>query len=297
MSMLRILNRLVFPHRYCFGGGGGGTTANSVAEFKPPEYTQQPWQDYLSGIQQFTQQPQQQYGGMTVAPINGWQQQGMNLLQDNALNGSPDLNSARGALTGITGGAYMNNNPWLSNDATNQVISDNANVMANSYARGTAAQNDSMFARGGAYGGSAWQDKQSADAAGLSNQIGQMANQYQLQRTGMGAQDYSNGVNQMIQAANATGPLAATDQTAGKNLIASGDAYQQNLQNQLNAAQAQWTSQSQYPAQMLDIMRSGLQAASGGFGTNAAQSSQGYQVNPISALLGGGAAAYGLLGG
>ena len=92
-----------------------------------------------------------------------------------------------------------------------------------------------------------------------------MANQYQSQLTGLGAQDYSNGVNQMINAANATGPLAATDQTAGKNLVAIGDAEQQNMQNQLNASQHQFQQQQQYPTQILQFLQQMLTSASGGF--------------------------------
>lgn len=279
------------------GSSGGGQTANTVSEFKPPAYTQQGWQDYLGGVQNLSQQPQQVYDGMTVAPINGQQQQGMNMLQDVALNGSPDLNAARGAATNVANGAYMNNNPWLSNDYTNQAMSNQANIMANAAAIGTNAQTDAASVMHGAYGGSGLQQRQAANAFGLNTAIGNMENQYQLGRTGMGAQDYSNGVNQMLQAGNLGLNTSNTDYTAGRTLVGLGDAYQQNTQNQLNAAQQQWQTQNQYPAQMLDMMRSGLQAASGGFGTNAAQSTQGYNVNPISALLGGGAATYGLLGG
>ena len=60
---------------------------------------------------------------------------------------------------------------------SNQVVGSEAQNMANAFATGTAAQNDSLAARQGAYGGSAWSQKQSADAAGLERNIGQMANQ------------------------------------------------------------------------------------------------------------------------
>lgn len=284
-----------------FGGGGssssGGTTNNSVAEYKPPDYTVDPWKQYIQGVEQYTQTPYQQYGGMQVAPINDIQQQGINLIQDRALNGAPDLNAGRGAAMNIANGAYFNNNPWLSNDYTNQVINDNANVMANAFARGTAAQTDAQFARAGAYGGSAYQDQQAANATGLNNSIGQMANQYQLQRTGMGAQDYQQGVNQMLGAGNLAGSLSQDDWKAGQMLTGAGDAQQQYLQTLLNSSQSAFNQQQQYPAQMLDILRNALQAAGGGQGTSSTQSTQGYNVNPISALLGGGLSIGSLLGG
>ena len=280
----------------CFGGGGGGTTTAGSTTFTPPAATQPGWQDLISGAEQYASQPYQQYQGMTVAPINGTQLQGMDFLQDNALNGSPDLNAARGAMTNISNGAYMNNDPWLSNGATQAVINSNAQAMGNAAAIGQNAQTDAQFAQGGAYGGSAYQQAQAQNALALNTAVGNMANQYQSQLTGLGAQDYSNGVNQMINAANATGPLAATDQTAGKNLVAIGDAEQQNMQNQLNASSQAFQQQQQYPMQMAQFLQQVLTGASGGFTQPTSSSTQGYQINPISALLGGATAATGLLG-
>jgi len=51
--------------------GGGSQTSNSVSEFKPPDYTQPGWQDYLNSASQLAQSPQQQYMGQKVAGING----------------------------------------------------------------------------------------------------------------------------------------------------------------------------------------------------------------------------------
>ena len=86
-------------------------------------------------------------------------------------------------------------------------------TLMRSAAAGTAAQNDALAARQGAYGGSAWAQKQSQDALGLENSVAQMANNYQLQRMNTGAQDYQSGIGQMLQAAN----LGANDWQSGMN--------------------------------------------------------------------------------
>ena len=75
-------------------GGGGDTTTNTVSKFEPPSYTVGGWQDFLSGAEKMTQQPYEQYGGMTVAPWNGTQDAAAGLVANSALTGAPDMNTA-----------------------------------------------------------------------------------------------------------------------------------------------------------------------------------------------------------
>src|SRR6184192_798138 len=187
--MVNLLRFILWLTRLFFGGGGDAT---QTQKFEPPDYTKQGWQDLLSNAQGVAAQPYQQYAGMQVAPWNGLQQNASNFIQDRAANGAPDLNAARGAATNIASGDYLNNpftgqgstvggiaqgqalnsNPWLSQDYTQKVIDQNAQNMAKAYSVGTAAQTDAAFNQAGAYGGSAYQQQQAANAAGLENQIG-----------------------------------------------------------------------------------------------------------------------------
>ena len=136
-----------------------------------PSWLEGPYKDYLAQLQKQTGQPFDPYTGQGVADLTQPSLQGVDLAQQRALNGAPDLNQARGMTMDVTGGKYLDN-PYLSNNYTNQVIADNAGQMARSFAEGTAAQNDAGFNRAGAYGGSAWANKQSSDAEGLARQIG-----------------------------------------------------------------------------------------------------------------------------
>ena len=47
------------------GGGGGGST--QTQEFKPPEFTQAGWENYLAQAQNLAAQGLPQYGGQLVA--------------------------------------------------------------------------------------------------------------------------------------------------------------------------------------------------------------------------------------
>jgi hypothetical protein len=79
-----------------------------------------------------------------------------------------------------------------------------------------------------------------------------------------------------------------------------GNQNQQNLQQQLTAAQNQWNQQNQAPLTAQDLIRNALQAASGSGGTSSSSilnSSSGLQsalglgslgLSGLSALFGGG---------
>lgn len=272
--------------------GGGGNSGST--KWEPPEYTKQGWQDYLTGVQNLSQQPYQQYPGQQVAEQNPYQQVGFDLATQRAMYGAPDLNAARGSMTDIVSGKYLNSNPWLANDYTNKVIADTAGNMGNAFALGTAAQNDALAARQGAYGGSAWQNKQQADAQGLANQVGQMANQYQLARTNLGASDYNTGINQMLQAANTTGTLAQDDWTAVRNMLGIGDINRQYEQDLLNANYNDWQQAQQYPFTMADLFGNALSRASGSYGSNTMVAPGS---SPWTNAAGIGLGLYGLLGG
>ena len=122
----------------CFGSGGSQT--NSVAEFKPPEWTQEQWKQAIAAGDGLFGQGYKTYGGMMpgAAPVNSDMMAAKDLVYQRATLGAPELNAARGMAADMAGGVGSEN-PYASNDYTGQVIRDNADVMANSYATGTAA--------------------------------------------------------------------------------------------------------------------------------------------------------------
>lgn len=273
---------------------GSSGSATSTTEFKAPDYTQAGWQDLLSNAQNLTSQPMNQYTGMQTAPLNAQQLQAQTFSTDRALNGAPDLNAGRGAATDIASGQYFNNSPWTDPSYTNNVINQNANTMANAAAIGQNAQDDSMFARSGAYGGSAWAAKQGQNSLALNNSIGQMANNYQLQNAQMGNSNYQNGVNQMLQAGQLGGQLSQDDWQAAQALQNNGAQTNQYQQSLLNNDQQNFNQQNQYPYQQLQQMNNILSSASGNYGQTTSNPYSG-SGSLLTGLLGGAAAGYGLL--
>src|SRR6266404_9180545 len=118
-------------------GGSGSQTSNTVSEFKPPSFTQQPWQDYISNAGQLGQAGLPIYTGQTVAPLSQQAQLGTNMLTSQATQGSPLYDSAQTNLTGTLQGNFMDpyataanpyigNNPYLAQliSGTNQRMTD-----------------------------------------------------------------------------------------------------------------------------------------------------------------------------
>lgn len=306
-------------------GGSSGAVQSSTQTSEPWAELKQPMLDTIANAKTLYSQPYQSYGGQTVADPADSTLAGFNLGYQRATLGAPDLNAARGSAADIAGGAFfgtgptgtnqflgataagqnLNSNPWLSNNYTNAVIGQNAQNMANSFATGQQAINDSLAARAGAYGGSAHLQKSTADAGALANQVGQMANQYQLQRTGMGVQDYQNAQNTALNAANMQqgayqsdvgnilnagnliGNLSQDDWKAADYLRSMGaqqEGYQQKL---LDSAQNQWNNAMNAPYQQMNAYKDIL-AQFGGMGSTGNTQMYGGGTSPLGLGVGAG---------
>jgi hypothetical protein len=121
-----------------------------------------------------------------------------------------------------------------------------------------------------------------------------MANQYQLQRTGLGSADYQQERSNMMTGANTAGQLSQDDWTAAQALTGVGDAQRSYEQSLLNAGKDAYNQQLLYPYQQLDAYGNALARASGNVaGGSSSTTSQNYQASPLAGLLGLGAAGYG----
>lgn len=320
-------------NRLYIGSSGG---SSSTQQFTPPSYTVDAWKQYMNRATDLSNQPQQVYGGQTIADLNGQQLTGMDLISQTALKGSPDTNAARGQITDTNRGMYLGTNPWLSptsalgqtasggflnsnpylsNEYSSAVINDNALNMANSFRLGTAAQTDAAFARQGAFGGSAYDQMVANNAQGLAQSVGQMANQARLAQQGLQSADYGRERGLMQNAAQtgvqdyqgeranmmAAAPLGLQGQgldfQAGQALSGVGDVYRTYEQDLLNQGLGAFNQQQQYPFMQLDALGNALARTSGNVaGGSTSTLTQPYSASPIAGLLGTGLAAYGLFG-
>lgn len=334
---------------------GGGGTPTSNTKFEPPSWTASRYEDATASAQALANRPYQQSGLPTVAPLNNFQQTGNQMMYDRAVNGAPDINAARGAamnfskgnmtnpwaqnVSGIASGQAYNPfsasvysmgqntaNPFASPQYSEQMIANTAGNMANSFASGTAAQNDAMAAQGGAFGGSAWQQKQTGDAAAMAKQVGDMAAQTRSQQqqymgnmyntswqnsmqalmngSGMYQGDVSNQLNANAQGAGIygqdlsnilaggalAGQLSQDDYTSMSGLMNAGNNYNSYTQKLLDAANNQYSTQQGYDDTRLQNYLNVLGQASGGYGGS---STSGAGQNNLMNALGLGVSAYG----
>ena len=251
-----------------------GGTSNSVAEFKPPEYTVQPWKDYLSGAQTLSQQPLNPYMGQTVAPLTPMTGTGLQGLSDFAIYGSPERQAGGGALVGAaTGDAsneFIGQNPYLMSmiDASNAKITDQ-------YKKAIQSPNDAMMARAGAYGGSEWQDRTASNERDLAGAIGQNTNSLLNQNYTQSAALREADLNRRLQAAGTGVAQQGADLSSMLAMIAGGQIPEENYNKLLAANKSIYDQQQQAPFTLSDFLGSALGRASGSGGEKTQTNSGG----------------------
>ena len=286
--------------------GGGGET-NTVSEFKPPDYTQQYWQDYINNAAGLTSGDMPRYQGQTVAPMNQQQMTAANMLQNLAVNGTATGNAANTQIYNTAMGGYDDPyattlNPYASSSAyMDNVVNRSNQKIADAYSRGTAAQLDRAHALSRTFGSSGQQEAQAANEQGLAdalaNNTNQLMNQdwYNQQNLAENQLNRASGAlqqerNRQMQAAGMGFNQQNADLQAIQALMGGGDAQRNYQQDILNAGASDWWNWAQSPYVNLDTMGSALTRASGGAGTTSQQIMGG--MNPLQSLLG-----LGLLGG
>lgn len=308
-------------------GGGGSAGSNQTSE--PWANVKEPMIDVVNQGMSLFGTPYVGYTGQQVANPSDGTQLYNEMAYQRASLGADDINAARGMATNMSNGSYFNAQPGLSsnvqsamnpyagqNSYLNQYISDTAGDMTSSFQSGTAAQNDAMAAMGGAYGGSAWQQKQSADAANLAKQVGSMANQARMQDYGMqqglaenainrdtsnqqynlGQQQsaYQAGMGNMLAGGQLAGSLSQDDYASANMMRQMGLDQQGYEQKLLDTAQGEWAKQMSFPYQQLGGAAN-LLSQFGGYGTSNTQYSPYQTSNAATAagLLGTTAGLYG----
>jgi hypothetical protein len=259
--------------------GGEGPSS----EFKPPEHTQPGWEGYRAAGEQLASRPYQQYQGMRVAPMNDTQMTAGQLLRDKMMYSDPQTQAARASLMSISQGGGQN--PFMDNAYTDRMISDTAGNMASAHATGTAAQNDALAARSGAYGGSAHTQKQSMDAQGLAQAVGQMGTATRQQDITRKGNLWNTGIDQAMQASGMALPFAQNDLTEIMAGMGFGDKERGYMGELLGEGVNEFNRQQNHPIQNLDLLGNVLGRASTGYGMNT-QPGQSGGMNAAGGLLG-----------
>lgn len=256
------------------GGGDDNSqpsTTSSTQTKEIPAWAQPTAQDLLARGTVLSNTPYQTYQGQRIADMTAPQTTGMDMIQNRALNGSPEEAAARQNYTDTMSGKYLSpdSNPYLKgmvNTALNDVQGRvNSQFGGNNY--GTTAHQETLQrglsdAATNAYGQAYTQER--------DNQI-----KGQTMATQFGNMDYNNA----------------------QQLIGVGDIQRQEAQDVLNNQYADWTAQQNQPYRQLDVLANSLGAAVNGQGSvqAAGYASNPYTANRYASAVGTGLAGYGLL--
>lgn len=295
--------------------GGGNTTSTTTAKFEPPDYTVQPWQDFVSNASNLTSQGLPIYTGQTVAPLSQQGQVGIGQLTSLATQGSPLYDTAQNSLQAMLRGDFSNPyataaNPYIGNNPyMQQLVGQSNQQITDAAARGQMAQTDASAAMQGAYGGSGYQEQQAVNQKALDQQIAQNTNSLlgqnyynsaNLAEQGLnrGANAVNNTQQMQLQAAGLAPQYQASDIAAIQAMMGGGQQVQGYQQNLLNAAQGLFNQYQQAPWQLSDLIGNALSRASGQGGSSSSSIMQ--PIGLAQGLLGagaGGAGLYSMFGG
>lgn len=259
---------------YGGGSGGGDSTTKTVSE--PPAYVKPYAIELMNRSAGLSHRPYTAYEGQRIADFTPQHAQGLQMIQDRAIQGSPVMNATQNMMTDTASGRYLtpDSNPYLS---------QMADAIGQQYNMTTGAQNASMQRTAGAFGNSGLNQKMAMDNYGLAGQLANLYGQnYQAERT-----------NQM-RAGMFAPQLASADYQDMQNLLGVGDILRDQNQQVLNQNYENWQQAQNWPYQQLDVLANGIRTSMGGGGTTVSSAPNAYQSNRTAGMIGGGLAGYGL---
>lgn len=276
MNYAQLMHQGCAPHRSMANGGGGGessqpsnTTSTTTREI--PTWAQPYAQELLQKGSALSQQPYQTYQGQRIADMTAQQTQGLQQIQNRALNGSPEEQAARQNYTDTMNGKYLSadSNPYLKG-AIDTAMND------------VQTRVNSQFG-GNNYGTTAHQETLTRNLADAAN--------------GIYAQNYANERNNQLKDASLSSQYSNIDYNNAQQLVGVGDIMRQESQDVLNNKFADWTASQNQPYRQLDVLANSLGAAVNGQGSvsSAGYSYSPYSTNNYATAIGTGLAGYGLL--
>jgi len=281
---------------------GGGGESNTVSEFKPPDYTQPYWEQYVGNLDNLTNREMPRYQGQTVAPMTQQHMTASNMLQNLAVNGTPTGTAANSMLYNTMQGAFDNPyattlNPYGTESAYMDQVIDRANQKTLDAFNANQSQNQAGHALSRTMGSGKQmvQQQKMAEALGegMQNNALTALNQNYYGNQGVAENQLNRATGavdaeraRQMQAASMGGQQQGMDLQAIQALMAGGDMQRDYSQQLLDALAGDWWNWQQSPYAQMDILGSGLTRASGGAGTTTNTVMSG--MNPLQSALGAG---------
>ncbi len=220
----------ICPHKG--GGGGSSTTKQEIpAELKPLARA------YTSKAMSLSNQRYNPYTGQRFADLNTTQQQGLDMIQQRALNGSQTMNNAEAALNANIQGGQTN--PYL-----DEMVSKAQDSVRSQFNTGSVSS--------GSFGNSGLQEQ-------FANNLGDVATQ-------MYGNAYETDRNRQMQSIGMAQQFGNQAYQDASQMLSAGQVQQDQAQQQADFNYQQYQERQDLPYKQLAAM-------SGVFGSNLGASS------------------------
>lgn len=250
--------RIEYGKKRIYGDGGGGGGGNSVTTPTIPEELKPLASLYTKQATDIAGTPFQGYGAQRFADFAPAQQQGLEMVQNRALGGSPTMQAAEGSLNQFIQGGQTN--PFL-----DQMVSKAQGSVVDQFNNMTKPQTEAAMRNSGSFGNSGFGQMMQNQQKAAGQQMGDIATQMYGQAYG---QDQANKM-QAIGMAPTFGNAAYQD---ASQLLNAGNIQQQQAQNPMDFAYQQFQQQQEHPYKQLQATGSVLQ---GNMGSQTTQSGGG----------------------
>jgi hypothetical protein len=259
-------------------GGGSPSQQTVTNQTVLPQWVQDAATQNIAQANAVASTPYQAYTGQTVAPLTADQQAASDYARGTLGDATNTINAAGNSITAanLPSTAQSLLNPYLG--AVEQP------ALAAIAQQGAIDQNDlaSKAAGAGAFGGTRFGIESAIQASQTAQKAGQTSAQIR-------SQGWDQAVSTALASAQQQGALASAGQAAGLSgasaLSAAGLQEQQQQQSLLSSDAQQWLDEQQYPAQMLALRESSLQATP--YSTTQTSSQPINKANPAMSAAGG----------
>jgi hypothetical protein len=250
-------------------GGGGGDTKN---EFVPPKYVKPYSKEMLGMASNYANSPFQSYGGDRVAGFTPFQQQGFNMVGQQAGWGQGMTGQGLGQLSSTLGGDYLNGNPY-----TDQIIGRTLGDMADQYRYATGPGNAAMASMSGSFDNSGVAGKDMMDRFSLARAMGDAA-------SGIRYDNYAQERQNQLGAVN---PALGFGQQSLGSLQQAGGQQQALGQANLDTQFQDFMRSIQDPVDKLRALTGTVGTAQGNYGISSGQSQSNVPNWAIGSTIGG----------
>lgn len=257
---------------------GGGNESNTVAEYRPPAFTQPYWEEAVNRAYDVSNV----YGngrdlswqGPFAAPlvqeqvdaIGGMRGMAMPMF-NNPSTFQQQSDQQNATLMNALGGGMQSSFGGSTNPAFENMLSSTRQNMVDAFGRGTAANTNAAAARSRAFGGSAHNELAAAQGGELARQVAGMESGLRADQYNRASQLEENNFGRQLQALGMMPAIQSGNVNLLQTLLGAGEMSRGLDQQELEGAIGRHYQNVQQPLMAMDVLFNALTRAGGGAGT------------------------------